>query len=63
MPLRTLVIQAVVTVALIVGFGVTSNSGFEKACGVHWPRVFLFLLLVGVAVIVLRLCAIQIENG
>ncbi len=53
-PVRTLAIQAVVTLALIIGFGLT-NSSFDKMVCFTSLAFWAFLLLVAVSVMVLRL--------
>lgn len=59
-PLVSLVVQAAVTLALVVGFGRTANSelhsagAFEKLVVFTTPVFWLFLLMVALSVIVLR---------
>ena len=55
-PLRPLVIQAIATVAVIVGFGWNKqgNQGFEASVVFTSPTFWIFLLLVGASLFVLR---------
>ena len=52
-PARSLVIQAAVTLLLVVGFGLTA-SGFESMVKFTMPVFWIFFLLVGVSLLVLR---------
>ena len=52
-PARSLAVQAAVTLALVVGFGL-SGSGFESLVIFTTPVFYLFFLLVGVSLLVLR---------
>jgi amino acid transporter len=52
-PIRSLGIQAVVTIALTVGFGLTP-SGFESSVKFTTPVFWVFFLLVGLSLFVLR---------
>ena len=51
--MRSLLTQAAVTLALVVGFGL-SGSGFEKLVIFTTPVFWFFFLLVGVTLVVLR---------
>ncbi|MEN6493033.1 MAG: amino acid permease [Thermoguttaceae bacterium] len=52
-PVTSLAIQALLTIVLVVGFGLSRN-GFERMVVFTTPVFWIFLLLVGVAVFVLR---------
>ena len=52
-PVRPLLIQAVVTLALVIAFGLT-EKGFQNSVIFTAPPFWIFLLLVGLAVFVLR---------
>ncbi len=52
-PARSLAIQAAVTLALVVGFGL-AGPGFENLVIFTTPVFYIFFLLVGVALLVLR---------
>lgn len=52
-PVWSLVIQALITAGLVVGFGLTKN-GFESMVKFTTPVFWLFLVLVGVGLFVLR---------
>jgi APA family basic amino acid/polyamine antiporter len=52
-PVWSLVIQALITAVLVVGFGLTEN-GFESMVKFTTPVFWFFLLLVGVGLFVLR---------
>ncbi|MHB1033289.1 MAG: APC family permease [Pirellulales bacterium] len=56
-PVWSLVIQAVVTLALVVGFGLTQQGdkgGFEPLVKFTTPAFWFFLLLVGLSLFILR---------
>jgi amino acid transporter len=54
-PARPLILQAVVTVALTIGFGWNQDSqGFENSVAFYSPSFWLFLYLVGHALFLLR---------
>ena len=53
-PIRTLLIQAAVTVALTIGFGL-NEKGFENSVIFTAPPFWIFLFLTGLTVFVLRL--------
>jgi amino acid transporter len=56
-PLRSLVLQGLITLSVVIGFSQatdSSRSGFEKMVIFGLPLFWLFLLLVGVALFVLR---------
>jgi basic amino acid/polyamine antiporter, APA family len=52
-PIRSLLIQAVVTIALTIGFGLT-EKGFQNSVIFTAPPFWIFLLLVGLSLFVLR---------
>ena len=52
-PARSLLVQAAVTLALVVGFGM-SGSGFKNLVIFTTPVFYAFFLLVGVTLLVLR---------
>lgn len=52
-PIWSLVIQALITAVLVIGFGLTEN-GFESMVKFTTPVFWFFLLLVGVGLFVLR---------
>lgn len=52
-PVNSLVFQAVVTLALVLGFGLT-RSGFESSVKFTTPVFWIFMVLVGLSVYVLR---------
>lgn len=52
-PVVSLVVQAVITLGLMVGFGLSAN-GFESMVKFTTPVFWIFLLLVGIGVFVLR---------
>lgn len=52
-PIRAMVIQAVVTIALTIGFGLT-KAGFLSSVKFTTPVFWLFFLLVGLSLFVLR---------
>ncbi len=52
-PIRSLVVQALVTLALVVGFG-WKAGGFESLVNFTTPVFWIFFLLVGASVFVLR---------
>jgi amino acid transporter len=53
-PVRSLLIQAVITLALVIGFGRT-QSGFGSLVNFTTPVFWIFFLLVGVSLFVLRM--------
>ncbi len=53
-PVRSLVVQTIITLGLIVWFGLKSN-GFTKMVNFTAPAFWFFLLLVGASVFVLRI--------
>ena len=57
-PARSLLIQAAVTLALVVAFGL-SGPGFENLVIFTTPVFWIFFLLVGVTLLVLRYCEPQ----
>lgn len=52
-PVRCLVVQSIVTIGLVIGFGLYEN-GFQRLVLFTSPLFWLFFLLVGVAIFVLR---------
>jgi amino acid transporter len=53
-PVRSLLTQAVVTLAVVVGFGMGGRKGFDKLVIFTTPVFWFFFLLVGVSLLLLR---------
>ncbi len=53
-PVCSLVIQAVITLVLVVGFGLLTDGAFQSMIEFTTPIVWIFFLLVGISLFVLR---------